>query len=269
MTADAGLPVERDGALPPGNPPQAGATLTQAGRALLELREMIVRGDLAPGERLVESALVDRLRASRTPVREALGRLAAEGLIEAGTGGGYVVKAFGERDVVDAIEIRGALEGLAARVAAERGVVPERLADMEGLLAEIDRVVAPATIRIEEFARYADLNGRFHDMLVSAAESPAISRQIEIAIALPFASPSGLLMAQASVPASRALLVVAQDQHRCLIEAIVAREGARAEAIAREHARLAIRNMRVALRDPAVRSLVPGAALVRGAGDAA
>jgi len=89
---------------------------TQTERVVLTLREMLLRGDFKPGERLAELSLVPLLKASRTPVRLALDRLAHEGLLEAQETTGFRVRAFALDDIWDAIEIRGVLEGTAARM---------------------------------------------------------------------------------------------------------------------------------------------------------
>src|SRR5919108_613879 len=91
------------------------------------------------------------------------------------------------------------------------------------------------------------VNALLAALIVDLAESPTLKRQIDRAVSLPFASPSGFVMAQAIMPESHRILLVAQDQHRCVVEAIPNREGARAQAIMREHARLAGRNLRLAL----------------------
>ena len=101
---------------------------SQAVMAQQRLREWILAGDLPAGSRIAELALVDRLGMSRTPIRAALMTLGQEGLLEALSGGGYAVRTFSEREVADAIELRGTLEGLAARLAAERGVSPAAMA---------------------------------------------------------------------------------------------------------------------------------------------
>ena len=98
------------------------AALSQTVRVQLRLRELILAGELPPGARIAELALVERLGASRTPIRMALVRLQEEGLLDALPHGGFAVKDFSEADIHDAIELRGTLEGLAARLAAERGV---------------------------------------------------------------------------------------------------------------------------------------------------
>ncbi len=98
--------------------PEDDGALSQTVRAQLRLRELILGGELTPGARIPELALVERLGASRTPVRAALGRLADEGLLEPLPNGGYAVRDFSVGDIQDAIELRGTLEGLAARLAA-------------------------------------------------------------------------------------------------------------------------------------------------------
>ena len=100
----------------------AGAGASQSVRAQLRLRELIVGGEVKAGERIAELAMVERLAMSRTPIRTALVRLQEEGLLEALPSGGFMVREFSEADIRDAIELRGTLEGLAARLAAERGV---------------------------------------------------------------------------------------------------------------------------------------------------
>ena len=96
-------------------------SVSQTVRAQLALRDQILTGGLRPGERISELQAVETTGASRTPVRMALVRLEEEGLLEAIPSGGFMVKAFSERDILDSIELRGTLEGLAARFAAERG----------------------------------------------------------------------------------------------------------------------------------------------------
>src|SRR3954451_18656985 len=113
--------------------PEAGGS--QAVKAQLRLREMILAGELPGGARIAELALVERLGVSRTPIRAALMRMEQEGLLEALPNGGLAVRTFSERDVSDAIELRGTMEGLAARMAAERGVAPVVLTEARDCLA--------------------------------------------------------------------------------------------------------------------------------------
>ncbi|GAB3762485.1 GntR family transcriptional regulator [Ramlibacter monticola] len=240
----------------------ASAPDSQSVKAQLRLREMILAGELPGGSRIAELPIVERLGVSRTPIRAALMRLEQEGLLEALPHGGYAVRTFSERDVADAIELRGTLEGLAARLAAERGVAESVLAEARLCLDEVDVVLASPALDDAAFTRYVGLNQRFHTLLAEMAGSAVLARELERVVNLPFASPSGFVIVQADSPRARDMLVVAQDQHRQVLEAIAQREGARAEALMREHSRLAQRNLREAMRTPHL-DRMPGVRLIR------
>ncbi len=270
MTCCIHRPVSDDHTPPPATAPASADVLpaaapSQTARAQLGLRALILDGELAPGQRIAELQLVERLGVSRTPVRSALLKLADEGLLEALPNGGHAVKAFSEDDIHDAIEVRGTLEGLAARLAAERGAPPALLTEARRLLAGIDALLAAPTLDAEAFGGYVAANGRFHELLAAMAASPTLQRQLDRAKQLPFASPNAFVMARADGAAARDMLVVAQQQHRALLEAIARREGARAEALAREHARIARQNLREVLQGRAGRHPVDG---LLGAGTA-
>jgi GntR family transcriptional regulator, vanillate catabolism transcriptional regulator len=239
---------------------------SQTVKALLSLRDLILKGALASGDRLSELTIVERLGVSRTPVRAALIRLEEEGLVEALPSGGFAVKAFSERDIHDAIELRGTLEGLAARLAAERGADPEKLDTLRTCVAGIDALMTAPEIDAELFSAYIALNADFHVLLVELAQSRSISRHIDRAGSLPFASPSAFLGAQAVLPEARLVLTIAQDQHRSVVEAIEQRQGDRAESLMREHARLAHRNLQFVLRDRESLRSIPGGALIERLG---
>src|SRR5271169_6344275 len=93
---------------------------SQTARVTLVLREMLVQGRFRPGERIREVPLAARLDVSRIPLHLALERLAHEGFLEILPKRGFVVQKFSTEDIYDAIELRGLLEGAAARLAAER-----------------------------------------------------------------------------------------------------------------------------------------------------
>jgi GntR family transcriptional regulator of vanillate catabolism len=243
-------------------PPPEEIGSSQAVKAQLRLREMILAGELPGGARIAELTLVERLGVSRTPIRAALMRLEQEGLLQALPNGGYAVRTFSERDVADAIELRGTMEGLAARLAAERGVEAMVLADARSCLAEVDALLENPALDDEGFTRYVALNQRFHLLLSEMAGSTVLTRELERVVSLPFASPSGFVVVQANSPRARDMLVVAQDQHRQVLDAIERREGARAEAIMREHSRLAQRNLREAVRAEQLHRM-PGVRLIR------
>lgn len=230
--------------------------------ALLKLRELILSGELKAGERLSELALVERLGVSRTPIRTAMMRLEQEGLAHAIPTGGFAVSAFSEQDIHAAIEIRGTLEGLAARLAAERRLRESDLGTLKECLAALDTLVFGDGVTEKNFSEYVELNGRFHQIVIDLADSAVLSRQIARAVALPFASASAFVTVQTSLPEARVLFTVAQDHHRCIARAIEDGEGERAEFIMREHARLARRNLELALRNSKTRDLVPGSSLI-------
>ena len=235
---------------------------SQTVKAQLRLREMILAGELPSGARIAELSIVERLGVSRTPIRAALMRLEQEGLLEGLVNGGYAVRTFSERDVSEAIELRGTLEGLSARLAAERGVAAAVLAEARACLGQIDGVLSQPALDDESFLRYVTLNQRFHNLLSEMAGSTVITRELERVVSLPFASPSGFVVAQANSPQARDMLIVAQDQHRQVLDAIERREGARAEAIMREHSRIAQRNLLEAMQSQDLERM-PGVRLIR------
>lgn len=245
---------------PAGEPVEEGGS--QAVKAQLKLREMILAGELAGGARIAELVLVEKLGVSRTPIRAALMRLEQEGLIEALNGGGYAVRTFSERDVSDAIELRGTVEGLAVRLAAERGVAPVVLGEARECLRQIDALLREAALDDLAFSRYVVLNQQFHALLAELSGSAVVAREIERVSSLPFASASAFVVVQANSPQARDMLIVAQDQHWQVLDAIEHREGARADALMREHSRLAQRNLREAVRHPE-RDSMPGVRLIR------
>lgn len=208
-----------------------------------------------------EITVSERLGLSRTPVRAALARLEQEGVLEAIPSGGYSVRTFTVADVHDAIELRGVLEGTAARLAAERGVSPAKMAALKALLSELDAIVS---VPVEEldFGAYEKRNAEFHEMLTMLSGSDVVRREIERVLHLPFAGPSAFLDAQTEIPEFRTSLISGQAQHRAIANAIEMREGARAEAVAREHARLARLNLDFVLTDSALMERVPGLRLV-------
>ena len=167
-----------------------------------------------------------------------------------------------ETDVADAIELRGTMEGLAARLAAERGVAPSLLAEAHACLDAIDSALAPPTLDDEGFSRYVELNARFHLLLSRMVGSDVVARELDRVKGLPFASPSAFVVVQTHSAQARDMLVVPQDQHRQALDAIERREGARAEAILREHSRITRRNLLAAVQASQVQGL-PGVQLIR------
>ncbi|WP_093973917.1 GntR family transcriptional regulator [Boseongicola aestuarii] len=235
--------------------------VTQVEKAIVGLRGLILSGEFDAGSRLPEVAISERLGISRTPLRQAMDRLEGEGLLERIASGGCRVARFRLEDINDAIELRGVIEGVAARLAAERGVSDEVMQEARGTLAVIDKVVDDGNSI--DFDSYVRMNARFHEQLAAMPGSDVIQREIERVCRMPLASPNAFLRGQEAIPDFMASLVRAQDQHHAILGAIEAREGTRAEALMREHARLARKNFSF-LRDadPGLTTRIPGLSLV-------
>jgi GntR family transcriptional regulator of vanillate catabolism len=235
---------------------------SQTLRALLEMRELILRGTFQPGERLREVPLAARLNVSRTPLRLVLDRLAQEGLLKARPTGGFVASEFTVEDIRDAIEVRGVLEGAAARLAAERPKNPNDVTALRGLIVALDALIRETPPDMELFARYIDLNGQFHALVVEMARSAMLSRSMEHVLTLPFASPNAFILTETETQEGWETIVLSQAHHRAIANAIIDGEGARAEALAREHSRLARTNLETALNDRTL-TRIPGAPLIK------
>jgi GntR family transcriptional regulator of vanillate catabolism len=235
---------------------------SQTLRAVLQMREMLMRGEFRRGEHIREIPLAERLNVSRTPARLALERLAHEGLLEARPKGGFVVREFTLQDILDAIEIRGALEGMAAQMAAERLESPDELAGMRECLARTEELIEDVGPVLHSMVAYTAINDRFHASLIELAKSPILTRSMEQVRALPFASPSAFTGSQAEARTWRETITVAHFHHKAIVEAIAGRNAARAAATAREHCALARRGVELALREKRLGDL-PGGSLVR------
>jgi GntR family transcriptional regulator of vanillate catabolism len=220
----------------------------QTVKALLRLRQLILDGVLKSGQRVPELTLVELTGVSRTPIRAALLQLSDEGLLEHSPSGGFVVRAFDEAEVFDAIELRGTLEGAAARRAAELHPGRSELAGLRDCAGALDALVMRPKLGIEDFSDYVRLNEQYHALLVELAHSPLLARAIERIVALPFASPSAFVLAQAALPGAHATLSLGQKQHRAILNAISAGDGGRAESIARVHSDVAKRNLQAVTR---------------------
>ncbi len=239
--------------------PRAAQTL----KAQLRLRQLILDGELIAGERVPELMLVERTGVSRTPIRTALLRLAEEGLLEPCGSGGFVVRAFDEAEAYDAIEVRGMLEGAAARRAAQRRPSKAELSDLRDCVGAMDAIVERRALGVEQFSDFVRLNERYHSLLLGLARSTVLTRAIERIVALPFASPSAFVMAQSALADAHETLITSQQQHRAILDALAAGASARAESVAREHSNLANRNLRAAVKREAPLRRVAGGNLLR------
>jgi GntR family transcriptional regulator of vanillate catabolism len=222
---------------------------SQTARATLALREMLVKGQFQPGERIREVPLAAQLNVSRIPLHLALERLAHEGFLQVRPTRGFVVQQFSTEDICDAIEVRGLLEGAAARLAVQRLKDPRDLEAMQEASREMLILVRRPKLNADAFKRYIGLNEKFHAALLELSRSRMLRRAVEQACTLPFASPSAFLERQFISGDLQELFLIAADQHRNIVEAIANRDGLRAEMLTREHALVARRNLEDALRN--------------------
>jgi GntR family transcriptional regulator of vanillate catabolism len=232
---------------------------------LIQLRDLILRGEFEPGRRLAEQQLAERLGASRTPVRAALVTLEQEGLVQANDTGGFVVRQFTAQEVADAIAVRGHLEGMAARLVAEHGVSRQLEGDLRACLEEGDAALAPDPLTYESYARYAVVNDRFHALVLQACGNRALQRAVALNDKLPFAPASAMLPMQGTVQLDRDWMQYAHRQHHMLFDAMKRGQAARAEALAVEHTQVAQMNLRLALeRRSETERVMPAIRLVVG-----
>ena len=210
-------------------------------RVLVTLRKMIVSGELPAGERLVEIPTAERLGVSRMPVRMAFRTLEQEGLLSKNEGRGYTVRTVTGEEIAGAVEVRGVLEGLAARQAAERGLDPTTQEALQQGLATGDVLFAKGYVTEEDMEVYHDFNRRFHQVIIEASGNPAISHALARNDHLPFASVSSLAVDRNDMAREYRRFNFAHMQHHAIVDALVNRQGARAEALMREHANATMR----------------------------
>jgi len=154
-------------------------SLTSAERVLHALRELILGGELTPGARLGEVELADRLGVSRTPVREALSRLAAEGLVEIQPNRGARVATWTVAELEGVFDLRSTIEPeLTAHAVPAAG--PADVAELEDLAQRMLVVGCPGSG--QDLDALVPLNRAFHDRLVALADHPTLAAALAAAI---------------------------------------------------------------------------------------
>ncbi len=217
---------------------------SQLDEVTVALRELILNGELKPGERLAEIPLSERLGVSRTPVRHALTLLQAEGLLAPSGARGYEVRRFSVQDITDAIQVRGALEGLAARTVAEHGVTRRLRGILDECVAGGDAILDKPEVTVDDNVAFAQLNARFHAAIVDEAGNVALSNALKLNDKLPFAAAASVAWEFSAESQRRRVLFRAQIQHALIRDALVAAEGARVEALMKEHCHVAMDSVR-------------------------
>ncbi len=193
-----------------------------ADQLIEELKKDLYSGALQPGDQLEESALAQRFGVSRTPVREALRSLVDKGLLETRARKGAVVRLLTAKELMDLFEVAAELEGMAARLAADRLTEPDAEAIKHGLEACED-----AAAEQDEDA-YAAANIIFHGAIHKASGNARLVEQLE--------QLAGHVNTYRSLPYKmRGRLAKSAEEHRQIMEAIFANEGDVADKLMREH----------------------------------
>lgn len=206
-------------------------------RAYEELREMLVQGRLEPGTQLVNRKLADEIGMSMTPVREAVTRLASEGLVEHVPGAGAFVRRISRQELAELYDVRVALEPVAAAQAAEHATAGE-IAELRAIVAdsfELIRAIAASAERhatAGQMATWLDFDRRFHEVVFHASRNRWLSKISGDMKLLAFGfSPQRRVPELLTVAAA----VVTWRAHRRLIHALANRDPAAAAAVVREH----------------------------------
>lgn len=129
------------------------------------LRQAILKGELEPGERLMEIQLAERLGVSRTPIREAIRKLELEGLVVMVPRKGAEVASISEKNLKDVLEVRRALEELAVQIACER-MTEEKLGELKEVLKEFKRAV-----KSKDLTAITEVDVKFHDVIYLATDN--------------------------------------------------------------------------------------------------
>ncbi|MEE4138089.1 GntR family transcriptional regulator [Pseudomonas viridiflava] len=208
---------------------------------LVSLRKMIASGELAAGERLMEVPTAERFGVSRMPVRMAFRTLEQEGLLVPFGGRGFQVRSISPHEIAGAVEVRGVLEGLAARQMAEIGVSQEARDELETCLVQGDALFAKGFVTEDDLEVYHDLNMRLHRVIVEGSGNPAIADALARNDHLPFASVTALAVDRNDLVREFRRFNFAHMQHHAVVDALLNGQSARAEAIMREHANATLR----------------------------
>ncbi|WP_024643426.1 GntR family transcriptional regulator [Pseudomonas syringae] len=216
--------------------------MTKPGQTVLvALRKMIASGELAAGERLMEVPTAELFGVSRMPVRIAFRTLEQEGLLVPSGGRGFQVRSISAQEIAGAVDVRGVLEGLAARQMAERGVTPQARAELEKCLVQGDELFEKGHVTEDDLELYHDMNMRLHRIIVEGGGNRAIADALARNDHLPFASVTALAVDRNNLIREYRRFNFAHMQHHAVVDALINGEGARAEAIMREHANATLR----------------------------
>ena len=209
---------------------------TKADEIALVIEEAIVSGELAPGSLLRQEQLSERFRVSRTPIREALRRLDALGLVDFHPNRGVRVRTLARTELHEAFLVRAELEALATELAAGR-MTQEDLLELEAAEGRFSRLTQalrarePGEERRSIMGDWVRANHAFHDVIYRVADSPLVERLAKSA-RRSFSGPAVWAPGDRSIDG---LYLKNDQQHRAIRQALSAGSAAGARALAREH----------------------------------
>lgn len=209
-----------------------------------ELRRQILKGTLPAGSRIKEVEFSAELNVSRTPLRLALGELERLGYVEKSGRQGFRVREINMAEVAEALELRGVLEGYAARRIAEMGISDKDRAAL-GMLVDYGRKLISSwkrETRHQFTESWADNNKQFHEALITLANNSHLAESMQIVSRTVFARAGNLGSIGDYPEIELEFFTRAQEDHEAIFNAITHREGTRVEALCREHARRSIAN---------------------------
>jgi DNA-binding GntR family transcriptional regulator len=203
------------------------AGLNTQGRVIAEMRRRIIAGELRPGASLSEITLAESFGVSRTPVREALKQLETEGLVHIRPRVGTFVTAPSRREIIELFELKELLEGAAARLVANNGSVSvfDRITEN---LADAARAAGG-----DDPERYSALGQEFHELLIEGADNAKLRTHHQTLMNQ---------LANARLATTSSLnrpgrIADSVEEHRRVLDSILARDGDSAEHLMREHVR--------------------------------
>ncbi len=226
---------------------KASGPTTRSETIAATLRGAILAGEFAPGERMYELELSEKLKVSRTPIREALKSLAGEGLLDHVPNRGYYVRAYSVDDIVEAYEIRAALEGLAARRAAQLGLAAEQRAIIEKALEDGEAFLKKGHFTASDRVLYGEINAAFHSAILAGSQSRMLRDQLRLSQQIAPSSHRNIIAFERRDVRRR------HDDHYRIYEAILCRDSGRAELLMRDH----VESVKISLIRSISRDLLP------------
>jgi len=205
------------------------------------IRQDIIGGIYPHGARITEAGLCSGHKVSRTPVRLALRRLEQEGMIRKGTGRGYVVEAITVDDIRQAVQVRGHLESLAARLMAQADRRVEDLDRLAGAIEQIDSLINKERLDDEIIRGMHAANVIFHTTILNSCSNSYVKFTCDQISHLPMLAAGSMAFDRQSINGRQDIertllrLKIGNSQHRIIYEAIEQGDPVRAEAIMREH----------------------------------